>query len=354
MIKDDLIIDYSDPVLITGASGFIGARVVGELLTCGFQNLRCLVRSSSNLTGLNKIASAHGRAKIQVVQGNLLSLEDCEKIAGNVSVIYHLAAGTGEKSFPDAYLNSVVTTRNLLDATLGNKCFKRFVNVSSFSVYSNKKIKRRGLLDETCEIESDPKIRGDAYCYAKIGQDQLVIEYNKKYKIPFVIVRPGVVFGPGKKGIHNRVGIATFGIFLHLGGNNRIPLTYVDNCAGVIMLAGIKRGIEGEIFNSVDDDIPTSREFLKMYKKNVRKFGSLYVPYRIFYLFSYLWEKYSVWSEGQLPPVFNRRACETFWKGNRYSNMKSKELLGWKQKISTNEALKRYFEFQRKAEDVND
>jgi hypothetical protein len=82
----------------------------------------------------------------------------------------------------------------------------------------------------------------------------------------------------------------------------------------------------------------------------VRRFRSLYVPYRAFYLFCYLWEKYSQWSQGQLPPAFNRRACETFWKGNRYSNAKAKRMLGWGQSVPTPEALNRYIEFQRHAE----
>ncbi len=52
-------------------------------------------------------------------------------------VIFHLAAGTGEKSFPDAFLNSVVATRNLLEASLRFGSLRRFVLVSSFAVYSN-------------------------------------------------------------------------------------------------------------------------------------------------------------------------------------------------------------------------
>ena len=67
----------------------------------------------------------------------------------------------------------------------------------------------------------------------------MVIEYGQKFGIPYVIVRPGVVYGPGKVNISNRVGIGTFGIFLHLGGSNEIPLTYVDNCAEAIALAGL-------------------------------------------------------------------------------------------------------------------
>jgi hypothetical protein len=114
------------------------------------------------------------------------------------------------------------------------------------------------------------------------------------------------------------------------------------------------KGADGEVFNVVDDDLPTSRRFLKIYKENVRHFKSLYVPYRLFYLFSYLWEKYAVWSEGQLPPVFNRRSCETFWKGNQYSNKKIKEFLGWKQMISTDESLCRYVKYQHEAEVIDD
>jgi nucleoside-diphosphate-sugar epimerase len=203
-------------------------------------------------------------------------------------------------------------------------------------------------------MEGEPKSRGDAYTYAKVRQDELLIDYVRKYNIPFVIVRPGVVFGPGNRGMHTRVGIGTFGIFLYLGGSNRIPLTYVDNCADAIALAGIKKGVDGEIFNIVDDDIPTARVFLKTYKKHVGNFRSLYVPYGIFYLFSYLWEKYSAWSRGQLPPAFNRRACETYLKGNCYSNEKLKKMLGWKPTVSMEEGLARYFRSEREAKAIND
>jgi nucleoside-diphosphate-sugar epimerase len=336
--EDDSIIGRSDRILVTGSNGFIGSRVVETLLDYGFMNLRCLTRPTSDLTALNKIICSHAKAKVEVVKGNLLSREDCNELCEDVRVIYHLAAGTSDKSFANVYLNSVVTTKHLLVSAAQYKSLKRFVLVSSFTVYSNWKIKRGGLLDETCEIESGPDARGEAYCFAKVRQEEIVAEYCKRYDIPFVIL-------PGKKGIHARVGIGTFGIFLHLGGANGIPLTYVDNCADAIVLAGIRKGVDGEIFNVVDDDLPTSRQFLKMYKKNVMHFRSLYVPYRIFYLFCYLWEKFAEWSEEQLPPVFNRKMCSNYWKGNRYSNEKLKEMLGWEPHMSFEEAAKHYFEF---------
>lgn len=350
MIKDDLLINFDDLILITGSNGFIGSKVVEALLSYGFRNLRCFVRPSSNLTSLNNIISVTaGEAKIEILKGNLLSCEDSLKAVKDVSLIYHLAAGI-EKSFAGAYMNSVVTTRNLLEATLKEKNFKRIVNVSSLAVYSGIKIKRGGLLDEKCEIESKSHMRFEAYTYGKIKQDELVMEYSKRYHIPYVIVRPGDVYGPGKKKLSGKVGIETFGIFLHLGGSNQIPLTYIDNCAEAIVLAGIKKGVDGEVFNIVDDDLPTSRKYLRMYKRNVGHFRSIYIPYRIFYLLSYLWEKYSKWSEGQLPPAFNRMKCDAHWKSVRFSNQKLKRLIGWKPKISFDEALNRYFAYLKSGE----
>jgi nucleoside-diphosphate-sugar epimerase len=198
-------------------------------------------------------------------------------------------------------------------------------------------------------MEDEPHLRGEAYCYAKVRQDELVQEYCKKYSIPYVIVRPGVVYGPGNRGLTGRVGVSTFGVFLHLGGSNRIPLTYVDNCAEAIVLAGLKRGVDGEIFNIVDEDLPTSRSFLRMYKKHAGYFRSIYVPGALSYILCSLWEKYSKWSKGQLPPVFNRRKWSANWKGTRYSNEKIRKLLGWQQTVPFTEACSRYFKYEKEA-----
>ena len=342
--KNDSIIDFHDRILITGSNGFIGSRVVETLLQYGFVNLCCFVRPSGDLTALNKTISSNHGASVELIKGNLLSRDDCKRATEGVSVIFHLAAGI-DKSFSGAYMNSVVTTRNLLDAILQDGSLKRFINVSSFAVYSGMNIGRGKLLDETCEVESHMVLRGEAYCYGKVKQDELLLEYSRKYNVPHVIVRPGAVYGPGKNAITGRVGIETFGIFMHMGGSNIIPLSFIDNCAEAIVLAGIKRGVDGEIFNIVDDDLPTSSKFLKLYKKNVRHFRSIYVPKFMSYFLCYAWEKYSKWSEGQLPPVFNRSRWAAEWKGHKYSNQKVKKLLGWTPKVGFKEAIQRYFDY---------
>jgi nucleoside-diphosphate-sugar epimerase len=341
----DSIIGPDDPILVTGATGFIGSRVIQSLLERGFRQVRCFARLSSDVSRIETLIAARpAGTQIELLRGNLLSREDCAAATKDVKLILHLAAARGEKSIPDAFMISVVTTRNLLDAALGSGALRRFVSVSSFSVYSNAERLAGDPLDENCPLERRPERRGDAYSFAKVKQDEIVLEYGRKHGLPFVIVRPGYVYGPGNEPITGRVGIGSFGVFLHLGGSNTLPLTFVDNCADAIVRAGLIPGIDGQAFNVIDDDLPSSRRFLRLYKRNVRRFTSIYLPHPISYALCWMWESYSRWSAGQLPPIYNRLNWNAYWRKTRYSNARVKSALGWKPTVSTEEGLRRYFQ----------
>jgi nucleoside-diphosphate-sugar epimerase len=339
------LVASDDCILVTGAAGFIGSRVVATLLRLGFRHIRCIARISSNVSRLEAIAAAAPPgAAVEIVRGNLLSPADCAAVTAGVSVILHLAAARGEKSVADAVMNSVVTTRNLLEAARARPGLRRFVNVSSFAVYANADRQFGQPLDEHCPVEPDPASRGDAYSFAKLRQDRLVEQYGRDYGVPYVIVRPGYVYGPGNEPITGRVGIGSFGVFLHLGGANTLPLTFVDNCADAIVLAGIVAGVDGQVVNVVDDDLPSSRRFLRLYKRHVKRFPSVYLPHGLSYLLCWMWESYSRRSEGQLPPVYNRRSWAAYWRRTRYSNQRLKTALGWSQRVSTADGLEQYFQ----------
>jgi nucleoside-diphosphate-sugar epimerase len=242
-------------------------------------------------------------------------------------------------------MNSVLTTRNLLEAAVASDAaaLRRFVNVSSFAVYSPLGLPKRRRLDESTPLESHPAQRDDPYGYAKLKQEQIVQRYSQQFGVPYVTLRPGAVYGPGKTTLSGRIGIDTFGVFLHMGGSKQIPFTYVDNCSEAIVLAGLVPGIEGQAINIVDDEQPTSGEFLSLYKRQVRRFLSLPVPYPLAYMFCALWEDYSDRTLGQLPPRFNRRRCAAEWRGHGFSNDRAKSLLGWAPKVSFAEGSRRLF-----------
>jgi nucleoside-diphosphate-sugar epimerase len=272
-MDSDYIAARDEWILITGSNGFIGAKVVKTLLDYGFSNLCCFVRPSSQLGRLQSVLDQFDAGRnVRLLTGDLLSREDCRKAVEGVAIIYHLAAGF-DKSFAGAFMNSALATRNLLDAFVRYGRPRRFVNVSSFAVYSN---------------------------------------------------------------------LGTFGLFVQVNGSNLLPLSFVDNCAEAIVLAGLKPGVEDETFNVVDNELLTGRQFLRAYKRKVNRFASITLPYSVGYAMCLLWEKYSKWSKGQLPPAFNRRRCSAEWKANRFPNWKLRERLGWQPRVPMKQAMEAF------------
>jgi nucleoside-diphosphate-sugar epimerase len=168
--------------------------------------------------------------------------------------------------------------------------------------------------------------------------------YGARFQIPYVIIRPGWVYGPGNEGISNRVGIRALGFFIHLGGRNSVPLCFVENCAEAIVQAGFKEDMENQIFNVVDDHLPSSRDFLSLYRKNVENVKVVPVPHLASYVLCWLWECYCKSFHKRIHPSLNTRSWHTFWKKTAYPNQKIKQVLGWKPLVSSTDALNRYFE----------
>jgi nucleoside-diphosphate-sugar epimerase len=137
-------------------------------------------------------------------------------------------------------------------------------------------------------------------------------------------------------------------VFLHLGGSNRLPLTYVENCAEAIVTVALSRQLRERVFNIHDDDLPTSRKYLREYKRRVQKVRSMYVPYFALMAMSRAVQWYHGYSKGQLPAVFTPYKSKTMWGGNRFSNARLKAT-GWKQLVPTQEGLRRTFESFRRS-----
>jgi nucleoside-diphosphate-sugar epimerase len=157
-----------------------------------------------------------------------------------------------------------------------------------------------------------------------------------------------VIYGPGNTGISARVGLQLPGLFLYLGRDNLLPLSYVDNCAEALAIAGNAPQAVGEVYNVHDDDLPTCREYFASYRQNVKALKHLPVPYPALVLLSRVVEDYHHRSKGQLPALFTPYKTASSWKGNRFSNAKLKAL-GWHPIVPTSEGMRRTFEYQRQA-----
>jgi nucleoside-diphosphate-sugar epimerase len=183
---------------------------------------------------LEEISS--GDPRLELITGNLVSPGDVARMLDGVEVVYHLAFGM--KGGPaEIFLNGVVAGRRLLEGIARNPGIRRIVLVSSFAVYGTADQRRGALIDERFPLEQHPEIR-DPYSYGKARAEALFRAFREQDGRDLVIVRPGVVYGPGGPPISTRVGIRFGSLFMHFGGGNKLPLTYVTNCAEAIVLAG--------------------------------------------------------------------------------------------------------------------
>ena len=108
------------------------------------------------------------------------------------------------------------------------------------------------------------------------------------------------------------------------------------------MVAGTHRDAAGQVYNVVDNDLPTCREYLRAYKKNVTHIRSISVPYAGVRLISRMVARYHKYSKGQLPAILTPYKAANLWGGNRFENSKLRSI-GWRQPVPTPEGLQRTF-----------
>lgn len=339
-------------VLVTGAAGFLGANVVERLLAHGYTDIRCHLRDQVKTARLQAFAASIPDAQVEFVYGNLRSPAVCAQAVAGVSLVIHLVAGM-KGAAADLFADSVVGSRVLLNALEARTDISlqqtRVVLVSSFGVYGVAALPRGARVDESTPLEPHPELR-DTYSHSKLRQEQLFWEYQQKDGFELVVLRPGVIYGPGGGAFSNRVGLQIGPVYFHLGGNNPLPLSYVVNCAEAIVVAAGHPAAAGQVYNVHDDQLPTAARYLREYTRQVKKIRSLRVPYFVTQLGTRMLERYHRRSLGQLPGILTRYKVAAAWGGNTFSNAKLHSL-GWQQLISTSDAMAKTFEYLRLKED---
>jgi nucleoside-diphosphate-sugar epimerase len=325
-------------ILVTGAGGFLGGQLVESLLRRGERDLRLLYRREADPGSLQSLRQRYPDARLEAVTVNLLQTGQLPRVVSGVDLIIHAAAGK-RGAAADMFLNTVVGTRNLLDAAVSAGC-RRIALVSSFAVLRLADLASGAVIDERCGIEPDGLQKG-AYGFVKVQQELLLREHQARHGYEYVVLRPGVIYGPGDGSVSPRVGLRIGALFFSLGGGCTLPLSYVENCADAVVLTALQAP-SGSVFSIVDDELPSCREYLALYRRRVERLRTVPVPYWLFTLGVRGMNVYHQRSHGQLPAIFSSYLVRSMYRKFRYSNQALKKI-GWQQRVATGAGLEATF-----------
>ncbi len=235
---NEAITTMAQPVLVTGATGFIGRSVVAKLLAADIA-VKALV-----LPG--EMTPATWEDKVEIVRGSITDAAAVAHAAQGAAVIIHLAAVVGD--WGDERLYRAVTvegSRHVFDQALQTGA--RVVLVSSIVVYGDK------LRRQQCFEDAGYGKSFGPYSRTKQAQEKMAWEYHQR-GMRLAVVRPANVYGPGSgPWLRDVVAVLKSGSpGLVAGGEMNAGLAYVDNVADLILLAASREAALGRAYNAGD------------------------------------------------------------------------------------------------------
>lgn len=174
-------------ILVTGAAGRVGSRLVGALADRGYGITGLVLPGDPNLSRLDPYGSS-----VETLSGNLLDPDLCAHAVKNADGVIHTAnllgplPGMTESDFFDG---NVRGTFNLLQAA-GERAesIRRFVHFSSSAVYPNDTHQQKA--DYHPIDENHPRRPPDVYALTKVLGDVIVDFAVRRRALDTVMVRP--------------------------------------------------------------------------------------------------------------------------------------------------------------------
>ena len=223
--------------LVTGAAGFIGSHHCERLLRDGHavRGLDAFIPFYPRIIKETYLAPFRSHPAFTFLPFDLRT-DDLTEALGDVDVVFHLAAMAGlPRSWTDFGLYescNVVGTQRMLEAAGRVASLRRFVHVSTSSVYG-----RYSTGDESLPVRPV-----SPYGVTKLAAENLGQAYAAEHDLPLVVLRYFSVYGPRQRpdmGYHRFIHallhgepITVYGDGLQARGN-----TYVDDCVAATVAA---------------------------------------------------------------------------------------------------------------------
>jgi nucleoside-diphosphate-sugar epimerase len=313
--------------LVTGATGFIGRRLVDALVEAGYK-VRAVVRDPARAQHLN----APG---VELVQGDLGDPASLTEAVTGTQRVFHCAALVGDWLRPEETRRvNVDGTRALLSAC-ASAGVERVVYLSSLSVY--------GLGHHHGTYESAPhRYSGETYIDSKIDAERMVRVFMDRDGPEIVILRPGFVYGPGDQRFMPRLLEALARRqFMYIGdGSKVLNIGYVDDVVQAALLADATPAAAGQAYNLTDGTETSLRTFVEFLSHQLgipapRK----QIPPPVARTACYGVEAIARALRAQDAPRLNRGRMRFLYYNQHYSMAKARHELGYRPQFTYREGI---------------
>ena len=313
------------PVLVTGATGFTGRVLVRQLATDG-ADVRAIARPSS------EVASVEGDT-IRWIRGDVFDPATVRAAMKDVQYVFHVAAAYRQAAVADDYYRRVhvESTELLARAAVDAPGFRRFVHVSTVGVH--------GHIENPPGDESTPFAPGDAYQSTKAEAERWLADFADRTGLPYAIVRPCAIYGPGDTRLLKVFKMAARGVFPVLGsGRTLYQLIHVEDLANVLRLAAVHPAALGR---AVIAGNPRPLPVVEMARVIGRALGRRVrvarLPATPVFLLADLCERVCR-PLGIEPPLYRRRVA-FYTKDRAFDTRRLREELGYDCRYSNEEGL---------------
>jgi nucleoside-diphosphate-sugar epimerase/predicted dehydrogenase len=240
-------------VLVVGGTGFIGRRLVRALLERGHA-VRVLTRN------VQAAAIEFESLPVELIGGSHGDPECARNALAGIKTVYHLAKCEGRR-WQDYLDGDIAPTRVLAEAALAAGV-ERFIYTGTIASYASDNAHR--VIDNRTPL--DPAIaRRNHYGRSKAACEALLQAMHRERGLPLVILRPGIVIGPGSPPAHP--GVACFVSETRVDywgdGDTPLPLVLVDDVADALARALAAPGIEGQTLLVTSPPLMTAREYVE-------------------------------------------------------------------------------------------